>query len=225
MTIEAAIARSSGLSVREQIITARNLALWGTAVLGLAAGALLPEALSDPSSAFTALEGLAAIPALIVARRAWRLHNEVRALDEEDEPDLVEGDEEVAQLEALVGSLDSKSAIRAGRQAIAAAKRAYIERRRILDRRTQIEVLWGETVTPEADTALAAEVAVCDSQVTEIDAQVGRLIASVAHLVQAADHRQERAITEVREAADAVTALAAAMEELEAQSRNTPLEG
>jgi hypothetical protein len=215
MTVEAAVARGSGLDIRNQITRARNGALWGSAVLGLAAAVLLPGAIGDATSGYGILEALAAIPLGVVSHRAWMLQRSLASLGDDDDEGLTEGDEELARLHDLVDLLQTRSAVRSGRTAIAAARQAYDDRRHLYERRGHIDALLSETRTESARTVLTTELETCTRDLANLDAQVEGLVAAVAHLADASESSHTTAPRRVQDATDAVTALAAAIEEID----------
>ena len=142
------------------------------------------------------------------------LHRGLRELDENDDPAITDGDDEMAHLRELVRSLDNRPAKRAGRTALDAAAQGYEERRRILERRGHVEALVLDADPHLGHDALAADLASCDRELVDIETQLQGLIAAVAHLADTADLSRGLAIAKVRDAAEAVNALASAFDEL-----------
>jgi hypothetical protein len=218
MTVEAALAKSTGLDVRNQVARSRNGAMWAASGLGLLAATWLPAffAGGDAATGGIILEAFTLVPMLGLARRAWHLHHAAKALDDEDEPELTAGDDEVARLRELVRSMATRSAKRAGTAAIAATRQAYKERRRHFERRHQFAALQNEAETDASRAAMADEVASCDKDIASLDAQLDKLLASVAHLAEVSATSRSTAIQRVRDSTDAVNALADAITEVEA---------
>ena len=217
MTVEAALARTLGLDVRDQIDKSRKRARWIASGLGALAAFWIPAFFGGGDAALggVILEAFTVIPMLAMARRAWHLRHAMRALDDEEEPMLTDGDDELARLQELIRCMPTRSAKRAGNAAVAAARQAYKDRRRHFERRHQLVEL-SEEMSDAARTALEREAAACEADIAALNAQLDGLIASVAHLSQVSGRPRTAAIGRVRDATDAVNALAEAMEELEA---------
>ena len=205
-TVEAAVARAAGLNVRDQIQMARNASVWGAGLIGLAALVLMPNTIGDPSSVWGIAEAVTAVPAAVLVRRSWMLQRGLRELDA--------GDDEMAHLRQLVRSLDSRPAIKAGREALAAAEQGFEERRRVLERRGHVEALLIDTNPQVSEEALAAGLASCNAELVEIDRQLQGLVMAVAHLASSSDQSRAAAVSHVRDAADGVNALASGFDEL-----------
>lgn len=215
-TVEAAVARGAGLDVREQVALARNLSGWGAAVLGFAAACLAPGAIAHLASGWGVLEGVTAVPALVLGRRTWLLQRTFTHLSETDDPALTDGDDEMAHLRELVRTLGTRSAQRVGRSALAAAAKGYAERRRVLERRGHVAALLRDADPHLSHDALAADIEGCDRELADLDRQLEDLCVAVAHLADAADETRSAAIESVRGATDGVSALASALDELRA---------
>ncbi|MEY2426001.1 MAG: hypothetical protein QOI61_1573 [Actinomycetota bacterium] len=216
-TVEAAVARGAGLDVRDQIEMARNASVWGVVVAGIAAAGLAPTAIVHPSSVWGLFEAFAAAPALVLARRAWMMQRSLRGLDDTDDAAVTEGDDEMAHLREIVRSLDSRPAKKVGRTALAAADRGFAERRNVLIRRGHVEALLADADPNLGNDALAADLESCDRELADVDHQLAELISAVAHLAASSDQSRGRAVANVRDASDAVKALALGFDELNSQ--------
>ena len=213
-TVEAAIARGAGLAVRDQLQMARNASVWGASVIGFAAACIAPAALGNTASVWGLFEAFTAVPAALLVRRAWMLQRGLRELDESDDPAITAGDEGMAHLQQLVGSLDSRPAIKRGKEALVAARQGYEERRRVLERRSHVEALLRDSDPGISEDELAKGLDSCNNELVEIDRQIEALVLAVSHLAASSDQSAAAALDRVRDATDSIQALAAGFDEL-----------
>ena len=208
------MARAAGLDVCDQVEMARNGAAWGAGIIGLAAAGIAPYAIANMASGWGLLEALTAVPTLVLARRTWMLQRGLTELRGIDDPSVTDGDDEMAHLRELVRSLDNRAAVRVGRRALSAADQGYAQRRRILERRSHVAALVADVDPHLSHEALAADLDACDRELVDIDVQIQTLIEAVAHLADSADQSRAATVASIRDASDAVNALASAIDEL-----------
>ena len=218
VAVEGALARSSGVDVRREVARSRNAAAWISAGLGALAALIIPAFFGggDAVLGATIIEAGTVPPLIATARRAWRLHHAVREIDRGAfAVDVPESQDELDRLRALVRSMPTRASKRAGASAVAAARQAYEDRRRHLERRAQLVALGKEAGSVAARKAVSQEVAACDADIAALDAQLDGLVAAVAHLSEVTGQSRSTAISRVRDATDSVSALAAAVDEVE----------